>query len=217
MVPADSPYLQRHLSEMLEFGGISQLDRVLEIGCGMGRYTLLLHSRKIQTEGMDVSQVLLDRLRAYHRGQFSVPLHCEDIHEPASELENLFDVALGFFVLHHLADLEQAFRGTRRLLKPGGRVVFLEPNPLNPLYYLQILGTPGMTWKGDGGIVRMRPSLVFRALSEAGFERCAVRRFGFFPPFLTNRSWGPQLERVLEGMKLWGAFLPFQLFRAERS
>jgi hypothetical protein len=103
-----------------------------------------------------------------------------------------------------------------RLIKPGGRLVFLEPNPLNPLYYAQILLTPGMTWQGDGGIVRMWPRRVFRAILDAGLERPALARFGFFPPALANRRWGRRLETTLEGVPAWRSFLPFQLFRAER-
>ncbi len=99
---------------------------------------------------------------------------------------------------------------------PGGRVVFLEPNPYNLLYYVQILFTPGMTWEGDGGIVRMRRRLIFRAMERAGFTRCAMTRFGFFPPFLTNRPWGARLEAWLERVPVWRPALPFQLFRGER-
>ena len=56
----------------------------------------------------------------------------------------------------------------RQLVKPGGRVAFLEPNPLNPLYYIQMAVMPGMSWEGDGGIVRMRPRRVLGAMQAAG-------------------------------------------------
>ena len=58
------------------------------------------------------------------------------------------------------------------MVKPGGRIVFLEPNPFNLLYYLQILFTPRMTWSGERGIPNMRKSLVFEAMHTAG---------GFYP------------------------------------
>jgi SAM-dependent methyltransferase len=104
-----------------------------------------------------------------------------------------------------------------RLLKPGGRVVFLEPNPYNPLYYVQIAMTPGMTWRGDRGILKMRRRVIFDALREAGFGHAELERFGFFPPFLADREMGARLEPPLERLSVLRGLLPFQLFRAERS
>ncbi len=216
MVPTDSPYLRRHVDEMICCGNISTDDRVLEVGCGMGRYTLLLTQRGVRVEGLDLSPVLLERLESYNGGRFDITLHCVDIQNPPPPLYGAYDLVLGFFMLHHVEDLDLTFQSIATLLHPGGRVVFLEPNPFNPLYYLQILITPGMTWQGDEGIVRMRRSLIFRAMERAGFTRCAMTRFGFFPPFLANRKWGSRLEALLESVPLWRAHLPFQLFRGER-
>ena len=36
-----------------------------------------------------------------------------------------------------------------RVLRPGGRVAFCEPVAWNPLYYLQIALTPGMSFSGE--------------------------------------------------------------------
>lgn len=56
-----------------------------------------------------------------------------------------------------------------------------------------------MTWQGDRGIMRMRPSAIFRAMKKAGFGRLKMTRFGFFPPFLVNRPWGPGLKAHWNG------------------
>ncbi len=215
MVPVDSPYLRRHVEEALRFGSISAGERVLEVGCGMGRYTLILAQRGVRVEGMELSPVLLDRLRGYNGGRFDIPLHCADAHHPPPELAGSFDIVLGFFVLHHLKDLDRFFVAMARLLRPGGRMVFLEPNAYNPLFYLQILITPGMTWQGDRGIVRMCPSPIFRAMDRAGLRQLAMTRFGFFPPFFANGRLGARLESALERVPLWRPLLPFQLFRGD--
>lgn len=217
MVPRDSRYLRRHVKELLRFGEIAPRDRVLELGCGMGRYTVLLADMGFAVEGLDLSPVLLERLRAYGGEGRSIPLHCGDIADPPPVLTGAFDVAAGFFVLHHLEDLSRVFRAVARLLKRGGRVVFLEPNPYNPLYYIQIAITPRMTWRGDRGIVKMRRRVIFGAMRDAGLVRPQMKRFGFFPPFLADREIGARLERQLERLPLWSGLLPFQLFRAERS
>ena len=216
MIPADSPYLRRHVEELLRFGGLSSGDRILEVGCGMGRYTLLLARRGLQVDAMDLSAVLLDKLREYAGPDFEGTLHAGDIENPPPPLTGPYDSVVALFALHHMANLPNAFAAMYRLVKPGGRVVFLEPNPYNPLFYLQMLITPSMTWKGDGGIVNMRRRVIFDALRGAGFIEPAMARFGFLPPFVVNRPMGARVEGAMERVPLWRPLLPFQLFRARR-
>jgi SAM-dependent methyltransferase len=212
MVPTQTPYLRRHVDQMLRFAGISPTDHVLEVGCGMGRYSLLLAGQGVNLTGLDLSPVLLRRLRAFAHGQVEIPLYCADVLNPPAELLHQFDAVIGFFTLHHLHDLGRCFASMTRLLRKGGRIAFLEPNALNPLYYIQIALTPRMTWKGDGGVARMLPHVVLGAMRKAGLTEVRVHRVGFFPPFIANRGMGSRLERVLECFPLWQPFLPFQLF-----
>jgi SAM-dependent methyltransferase len=216
MLPTATPYVLRQVDELVRFAGIEANQRVLEVGCGMGRYSLPLMERGIEFEGLDLSARLLERLREYS-GNHAVKLHSCDVIDCPPAMNDTFDAVVGFFTLHHLHDLKLSFRAMARLLRPGGTIVFLEPNAYNPLYYLQILATPGMTWEGDGGIVKMRRSVIFEAMSEAGLINPALHRFGFFPPFLANTPAGARTERVLEAFPAWRPMLPFQLFRAQRA
>ena len=212
LLPSNSPYLNRQVDEALRAAGPASGGRVLEVGCGMGRYTLLLARRGICVEGLDLSGVLLDRLKEFDHERHQIPLHAADISDLPETLARGFDLVLGFFTLHHVHDLRRCFEGVAKALRPGGRVVFLEPNALNPLFYVQILITPGMTWAGDRGILSMRRRKVFRAMSEAGFQGLSLDRFGFVPPMVSNRAWGRRLEAALESFRPWRALLPFQVF-----
>jgi SAM-dependent methyltransferase len=214
MMPNESPYIRRHVAEMLAFARITPEDRILEVGCGMGRYTIPLLNAGVNVEGLDLSPFLLAKLREA-AGDRPVTLHEADIWHPPAHLEGRFDAAIGFFTLHHLHDLELCFESMAGLVKPGGRIVFLEPNAFNPLYYVQVAITPGMTWKGDRGIIDMRKGRVFRAMRHAGLTNLRVHRFGWFPPVLANTRAGAKAERVLEKISL-RAMLPFQFFGAER-
>jgi SAM-dependent methyltransferase len=217
MLPRDTPYLRRHVDELIRFGNLVAGERVLEVGCGMGRYTLYLAQRGIRVEGLELSSFLLDRLRSFDAGRYRIPLYCTDVIDARSQVQGVFDAVIGFFVLHHLHDLERSFGAMADLIKPGGRIIFLEPNPYNPLYYIQILFSPDMTWQGDKGIVRMRWNVISQAMGHAGFRQPSMCRFGFFPPFLANRLWGASCERALEGIRVWSRLLPFQIFRAEKA
>jgi SAM-dependent methyltransferase len=204
-----TPYTLRHVDAAIAAGAIGPGDRVLDVGCGLGRYTVALARRNLTVEGMDLTPALVDRLRQAAPG---IVAHVGDLAAPPAALAGRFDVVTGFFVLHHVADLPAAFRGVRALLRPGGRAVFVEPNPLFPGYYVQITVTPGMSWKGDGGIVRMRPGRLAAAASAAGLEGFATERFGAFPPFLANRPAGGRAERALEAVPGWRPLRAFQLF-----
>jgi SAM-dependent methyltransferase len=217
MRPADSTYVRRQVDRLFDFAGLKAGERVLDVGCGMGRYTFALADRGLIVEGLDLSESLLARLREFDGGRYGIPVHVADVLDPPDELNGRFDAVVGFFTLHHLHDVSACLRAMRDLARPSGRIVFLEPNPLNPLYYVQMLVVPGMSWSGDKGILNMHERKLFGAMRDAGLSRPSVERFGFLPPFAVNRPWGARAENALERVRLWSRLLPFQLFRGDVS
>lgn len=212
MHSVNTPYLHRHLEKTIDFAVIKPYEHLLEVGCGMGRYTLLLARAGYQISGLDLTPELLRSLQDKLGPEYDIPLYHGDIHNPPHHLDGQFDIVVGFFTLHHLFDIRAALLGIKRLLRPGGRTVFLEPNPFNPLYYLQIACTPGMTWKGDRGILNMTPHQIKRDFISAGYREIKFERFGFFPPVLANMAGVQAIERVIEKIPLISPVLPFQLF-----
>ncbi len=217
LIPRRTPYLKRHVDELVRVAALRPGERVLDVGCGMGRHTLLLAERDYAVEGLDLSPVLLQRFRVFNGGRFNIPLHSADVMKPPPDLENRFDAVVGFFALQHMHDLELCLRGMARLVKPGGRIAFLEGNAFNPLYYIQMTIMPEKTWRGDKGVTQMRMSVVANAMKRAGLKSPSVERFGFFPPFVANRSAGARIERAIERLRIFRPILPFQIFRAERT
>lgn len=217
MQPRPSAYIKRQVERVIEAGQLTKKERLIDIGCGIGKYTIELLKQGYRVEGLDIAEGLLQQLQNHNQTGVPLPLHCADIAHPPEALSGQYDAAIGFFALHHMFDLDRAFQGIAKILKPKGKLIFLEPNPYNLLYYLQILLTPKMTWKGDKGILKMRPRLLFPALKRAGFLHPAVDRSGFFPPFLTDLKGGVALEKKLEKFPLWKPLLPFQLFTAQKG
>jgi SAM-dependent methyltransferase len=217
MIPRRSRYLDRHVDKVVEWGRLVPGEEILEVGCGMGRYTLLFLERGFNVSGIDLSEGLLERLRKFNADRYPLTLYCEDIGLAAGRIQRQFDAVIGLFTLHHMHDLDRTFQGVRSLLKPGGRIVFLEPNPWSPLYYVQILFTPKMKWFMERGMLRLKRKAVLELLGKAGFIRFTHDRFGFFPPFVVNAKIGPFLERRLEKISMAKPFLPFQIFKAEHD
>jgi 2-polyprenyl-3-methyl-5-hydroxy-6-metoxy-1,4-benzoquinol methylase len=210
-------YLRRHTDAMREFAKIERGDRVLELGCGLGRYTMLLAEAGVAVEGLDLSPQLLEQLQEHNAGRYAIPTHGFDIIDAPKELYGTFDAVIGFFVLHHVHDLEACLAVATQLVKPGGRVAFLEPNPMNPLYYLQIFFTPEMRWPAERGMLKMTEKDMFPLMRNAGLTDVGLRRFGLFPPFVTNRKLGAKVESALDPLAPWHGFHPFQLFGGARA
>jgi len=211
MEPRASRYLERHVDELVAFTGVRPGDRVLDVGCGLGRYTLPLARRGLRVEGIDISPELLERLRDTLPDDAGVTLHLADVLDPPQELRGRFDAVLGGFVLHHIHDVPASLRSMAALAKPGGALAFLEPNPFNPLYYAQMAISPTMTWEGDKGMLGMRRRPLLAAMRAAGVHDPGFERFGFFPPFIADRPRAGGIERRIEGLAPLGPVLPFQL------
>jgi SAM-dependent methyltransferase len=217
ITPRESRHVVRQLNEVLRVAALTTDDRVLEVGCGMGRFTLKLAERGINVEGLDLSPVLLDRLRASAGERLNIRLHCSDVLAPPPALHDSFDVVLAFLVLHHLRDVGDAIAAMALMLKPGGRLIILDANGYNPLFYLQIVLMRGITWQGDKGMMQMRPRIVRDAMLKAGLHESAVTRFGFLPAFVTDRAWGSRLDAALERLPLPDVLHAFQIFSARRT
>jgi SAM-dependent methyltransferase len=117
---------------------------VLDYGCGDGHFSLRLASRGARVTGVDISPNLIEQARATALSvgmngttpQFAVG----DAHHTPFRTGS-FDYVVGNGALHHL-DLEKAYAEIARLLKPGGKAVFMEPMYHHPLLWLLRRLTP---------------------------------------------------------------------------
>lgn len=209
--PESSDYVARHLDELIRAADLQPGDRILEVGAGKGRFTLQLAARGFDVVATDLSAHLLADLE---RRDPELRTVAADVCELPQLIEERFDKIIGFFMLHHLPDLPAAFRGMAGVLAPGGSLTFCEPNAWYLPFYLQITFSRKMTWRGDGGVLNMRPGVLAPAMRAAGLEPAEPRSFGFFPPFITNRPVGKRIEEKLEALPLPETTHAFRIFQA---
>jgi ubiquinone/menaquinone biosynthesis C-methylase UbiE len=100
--------------------------KALELGCGTGFFLLNLKLAGVIDEGhvTDLSPGMVEvAQRNAHGLGFAVEGRVADA-ESIPYPDETFDLVVGHAVLHHIPDVEQAFREVLRVLKPGGRFVF---------------------------------------------------------------------------------------------
>ena len=97
----------------------------LESGAGTGFFSLNLKLAGVIDEGTvtDISPRMVEAAKknAANLG-FMVEGEAADAEELPFE-DNSFDIVIGHAVIHHIPDVEKAFKEMFRVLKPGGRVV----------------------------------------------------------------------------------------------
>jgi ubiquinone/menaquinone biosynthesis C-methylase UbiE len=101
-------------------------DRSLEIGAGTGYFTLNLLRAGVLREAVAID-ISPGMLRALEASAARLGLAVETARCEAAELpfeDRSFDLVFGHAVLHHLPDLDLAFREFRRVLRPGGTIAF---------------------------------------------------------------------------------------------
>lgn len=112
--------------------------KVLEIGCGYGSNLLRMVKDGACVTGIDISAVRVNEALSIIKRE-NIQMNANAIKMNAEVLEfpdGFFDVIFGSAILHHL-DLDVALPEIKRVLKRGGKAVFIEPLGENPFinYY----------------------------------------------------------------------------------
>ena len=139
--PASRYYLALEYWYMDYLARINEMpaQSVLEIGSGTESLALQLVCADFEFSSIDISEEAIAFARTKARlpqAKFSV----QDAHRTNFTSES-FDLIIGRGVLHHL-DIELACAEIKRVLKPGGRIVFGEPLACNVLINLYRKSTP---------------------------------------------------------------------------
>ena len=178
--PAGQVRADRRAKYFVEVAKITAKDSVLEIGCGTGLFTgKVFDLTGAKITATDLSEDLLNLAKAKNpNAVFMV----DDAMKMSFKNET-FDVVFGSSVLHHL-DMTIALKEILRVMKPGGRMVFAEPNMINPQILVQ-KNVPYIKEKlGDSpdetAIVRWQFK---KMMEESGFRNVTIFPYDFLHPY----------------------------------
>lgn len=152
--------------------------KVLDYGCGDGAYGALHAATRddLDITAIDLSPVAIEQARTRARDagvqdriDFRV-MDAEHLELPDDE----FDFVVGLGVLHHL-DLASSLEEIRRVLKPDGGAVFVEPLGHNPIINLYRRRTPDQRTSDEHPLLVPDIELIGRS-----FRSCEAEYFHLF-------------------------------------
>jgi ubiquinone/menaquinone biosynthesis C-methylase UbiE len=165
---SDKPHVEWWLSKLAEAGGLGPGRRLLDLGCGTGRWTIPLVERTgCEAVGVDNSPEMLAKARAKDGSQRVTWVLGDVLAPPVAP--GGFDCALMSLTLHHLDEPLAAFRAAYDALRAGG-MLLVRQGTLE-----DIVDDPAHRFFPEAITVdRKRTPLraeVKAWLTEAGFER----------------------------------------------
>ncbi len=162
--------------------------RVLDVGAGTGRLSIMLAKRGAQVTALDVSPKMLEMIREKCRRD--VACNVSTVVGDAESLpfeDNSFDIVTAAFLIVHLKDPKRFFDEVYRVLKDGGIFVVTNINQKDP----PEVKTP------DGNIIiesfYHRPEQVIEILKELAF--------GIEKEIFVGEK--PDEEHIVRGKKYW--------------
>ena len=114
--------------------------RVIELCSGSGHNSLYLKEKfpGVSVTGLDISRAAC----ADYENRVGAPCKLLDLTEPGGKISDTFDIAFVVGGLHHcIANLEAVLSNVAAMLKPGGRLLMMEPSnqffldPVRRLWY----------------------------------------------------------------------------------
>jgi len=188
----------------LEFPGTTRLipdvegKRVLDAGCGAGRYAAWLADRGADVVGVDASEAMLDRAR--ERVGDGATFRRADLGDSLDfAADGEFDGVVSSLVLDYVADWRATFGEFARLLAPGGFLAFSVRHPLDEFpesdeqNYFEVEARTA-DWEIEVPYYRRPLSAALSPLLDAGFRLEEVAEPRPTPAFEAERPERYEIE-----------------------
>jgi SAM-dependent methyltransferase len=177
---AEAASLRPHYSGIGEWLPRGLGGRVLELGCGPGRYVALLAGLGYDVVGVDpASFPLWDDIRAHRKVELIDGVKAEAL--PFADAS--FDHVACVSALLYFDDAQKALSEIRRVLKPGGRLYVRTVNSrnLSRRWRKANIDPVAQNYFDEAELTQF--------LNKGGFEVKKTFTYGFFPPVMTAFWW----------------------------
>jgi 2-polyprenyl-3-methyl-5-hydroxy-6-metoxy-1,4-benzoquinol methylase len=119
----DGYYHDWKFENQLALDTINATDRVLDIGCGIGKFLDRAKDKATEVTGLELNEKAVAVCREKGLNVLNEMIGDHALHKPA-----YYDVVCLFQVLEHIYDIKGFLEDTLKVLKPGGKLVIGVPN-----------------------------------------------------------------------------------------
>ncbi len=148
--------------------------RILDVGCGLGKVTVILAKKGLDVVGIDISPKLIKLAREKAlKNKVNVPFEVTKLSK--FDVGEKFDAVLFAGVLEHIEDEERMIQDAKRVLKDGGKIVITDMPTFSFLYHPRD--------KRIGHIRRYNKSLIREKLESHGYSNIKLTYYNFLMLF----------------------------------
>ena len=161
-----------------------QNNRILEIGCGIGKNAYCI-AKKTNNHvlGTDICLPFIEHAKKEYQLP-NLAFEVTDFNNPDQISGRKFDYIIGNGILHHLYyHLDAVLDKFKELLSENGKIIFIEPNLYNP-YIALIFKIPFLRKKThlEPDEMAFSKSFIYKKLINAGFSDVKVKYKDFLLP-----------------------------------
>ncbi|RYY56472.1 MAG: class I SAM-dependent methyltransferase [Chitinophagaceae bacterium] len=186
--PALRKRMERRAQWMIDLMDRDENKKVLEIGCGTGFVSwYIARQTGMQVTGSDLCVPFIEEARIKYPLS-NLVYDTIDFNTEASGINDQYDYIIGNGILHHLYyNLDAVLQSFRKLLRPEGRIIFMEPNIYNPYVAAIFKVAPMRKWaKLEPDEMAFSRSFINAKLKSAGFRNIDTRYKDFLLPGVTS-------------------------------
>jgi ubiquinone/menaquinone biosynthesis C-methylase UbiE len=188
-------------------------DSVLDLACGMGRTTRLLHEMGMHVRGVDRSENFV-KLTNQRFPYLDIRLGSyDDIQEEDSSFTNILIALNGIDYAFPETQRVKTLKECARVLKPGGILIYSSHNLkslhwCSPYYWRSLrwkfrngfraFRTRSYVWEGSECSLYNEPSYAVRQTEETGLKLVEIRGFNRFKSSRIDLYFSPYIHYVFE-------------------
>jgi len=197
-----------HIFSLIYDDSFGNYDTAVEIGTGMGRFSASVIKNFSNVTLVEPSQAYSEVLknRFSKSNVFVVNTTAENFLENYETDKPI--IIFGFHIMHHLRR-EQRNIIYHFVKQTGSKCVMIEPNPYNPMIFMQILLNPDMSLSEEMQYLNLTRRKYEKEVEENSLVLSVFKRLCFFPPFVTNFFLNKLPSSVFDFFEASNRFFPF--------